>query len=265
MDFYLPPPPSSLPSLHIFLHSSSPFISIPVCHHWDHRNLCVGRVPQILEETQTSLYPGLLHLLLYPGISHDHRGMGTDTKHTSMYVHTDATQQGHLSRRPATLSLNKPTDFCMQSEVAAFRGQAQWVEQESMSLIKPPLAPTASEGKIQAKAGFMHFISVWKLRPWASQRWKNAMDEGCHCKTKPWIVFCNIYVCLCVFVTEWDVHAAAGGHICSLLLFGHHRYLRAGGDILPLWWVRPMLLGLMAFWLKVWSPRSADVSYVSFG
>lgn len=29
---------------------------------------------------------------------------------------------------------------------------------------------------------------------------KNVMEEGCHCKTKPWVVFCNIsvlFVCVC--------------------------------------------------------------------
>lgn len=54
--------------------SSSPIISIPVCHHWDHRDLRVRRVPQILEETQTALHLGLLRLLLHSRVPHDHRG-----------------------------------------------------------------------------------------------------------------------------------------------------------------------------------------------
>lgn len=52
---------------------SPPFST--VCHHWDHRNLGFGWVPQVFEEAQTALHPGLLHLLLHPGISNDHRGM----------------------------------------------------------------------------------------------------------------------------------------------------------------------------------------------
>lgn len=40
------------------------------------------------------------------------------------------------------------------------------------------------------------------------------------------ILRCIFYLFyLCVFVTEWDVHAAVGGHVRSLLLFGHHCYL----------------------------------------
>lgn len=54
-------------------------LSLPVCHHRDHRDLCVGRVPQILAEAQAGLHPGLLRLLLHPGIPHDHRG--TDATH----------------------------------------------------------------------------------------------------------------------------------------------------------------------------------------
>lgn len=44
------------------------------------------------------------------------------------------------------------------------------------------------------------------------------------------------YLCLCW--TERDVHAAAGGHVCSLLLAGHYSHFWAGGNFIPLRWVR---------------------------
>lgn len=46
-----------------------------------------------------------------------------DQEHkTRIYAQIDATQQGHLYWHPATL--NKLTDFCMQSGATAFRGWA---------------------------------------------------------------------------------------------------------------------------------------------
>lgn len=90
--------------LFTFSHISLSLISIPVRHHRDHRNLRVRRVPQILEETQTAVHPGLLRQLLHPRISHDHRG--TTRRHkTYIYicVHTDASPSGGtlaFSRHP---------------------------------------------------------------------------------------------------------------------------------------------------------------------
>lgn len=81
------------------------------------------------------------------------------------------------------------------------------MEQEKLSFIKNPLQ-TASKGKIQV--GFIHFISYDPVQVCVKVK-----DQG------PW----KKTLCLCVFVTEWDVHAAAGGHVCSLLLFGYHCYL----------------------------------------
>lgn len=48
--------------------------SITVCHHWDHRNICLRWVPQVLEETQAGLHADLLCLLFHSGFSYDHRG-----------------------------------------------------------------------------------------------------------------------------------------------------------------------------------------------
>ncbi len=112
IDFSLPYPlfcPFS-PHFSLFLWLISfsplflPIISIPVCHHWDHRNLCVRRVPQILEETQTALHPGLLHLLLHPGISHDHRGTTQTLKRSSVCAHWCHTV-GPLEHSPRALRL----------------------------------------------------------------------------------------------------------------------------------------------------------------
>lgn len=45
--------------------------TIPVCHHRDHSDVHLGRVPQVPAHTQAGLHPGLLHLLLHHGLSND--------------------------------------------------------------------------------------------------------------------------------------------------------------------------------------------------
>lgn len=152
-----------LPSVHTFslAHLFPPFllplISVPVCHHWDHRNLCVRRVPQIFEETQTALHPGLLRLLLHPGISHDHRGK--TQRHTSMYAHTDLTPQRTLKHPPCALWLF----LWISRQISACKAKLQPSEdrlnewnKRGWVLLKSP--QTASDGKIQPK-GFIHVIS----------------------------------------------------------------------------------------------------------
>lgn len=47
---------------------------VPVCHHRDHRDLHLGRVPQVPAHTQAGLHSGLLRLLLHHGLSDDHSG-----------------------------------------------------------------------------------------------------------------------------------------------------------------------------------------------
>lgn len=52
-------------------------------------------------------------------------------------------------------------------------------------------------------------------------------------QVKMWSWGLFVFVCW----TEWDVHAAAGGHVCSLLLAGHYCHFWAGRNLIPLWWV----------------------------
>lgn len=83
-------------SWHLPTVSPIPPNPIPVCHHWDHCNLGVRRIPQVPEETQATLHPGLLCRLLHPGISHDHRGTPYTQKHTFTSIQT---YKAHVSRQ----------------------------------------------------------------------------------------------------------------------------------------------------------------------
>lgn len=67
----------------------------PVCHHWDHCNLCVGWVSKVLEEAQSALHSGLLHLLLHPGVPNDHRGMEKTHIHLFFEGNISAAFRGH--------------------------------------------------------------------------------------------------------------------------------------------------------------------------
>lgn len=66
---------------------------------------------------------------------------------------------------------------------------------------------------------------------------------------KMWIWGLFVFVCW----TEWDVHAATGGHVCRLLLAGHYCHFRAGGNLIPLWWVSLTVwksFSKLYFWIK---------------
>lgn len=146
------------------LFPSSMLISTPVCHHRDHCHLRVGRVPQVLEETQAALHPGLLRLLLHPGISHDHRGTDTDARHTPLQATPMPRGSKYLPQRySATLSLSKVTDSCLQSEVVAPGGQGSvsgtrwWVLLKSRQLQR-----AKSRMKQDASISFL-MISRYKL------------------------------------------------------------------------------------------------------
>lgn len=141
------------------------------------------------------------------------------------------------------LSFNKMADLWMQSVVAAFRKVLlNWPYNDSFSGQNPGKSKThflwSAQDSVKVTPTSMSQVEDMKL--WA------------------------LLKCFCVSVlsTEWDVHAAAGGHICSLLCSGHYCYLWAGGDILPLWWVR---LNPMTFKtsVKVRSPHIDGIRYVS--
>lgn len=72
-----------------------PILFPPVCHHWDHCNLCVRWVSKVLEEAQSALHAGLLHLLLHPGIPNDHRGMKKTHIHLFFEGNSSAAFRGH--------------------------------------------------------------------------------------------------------------------------------------------------------------------------
>lgn len=59
----------------------SPFVCFSVCHHRDHRDLCVRWIPQVFAHAQGPVHSGLLRVLLHHGLSYDHSGNHTAFGH----------------------------------------------------------------------------------------------------------------------------------------------------------------------------------------
>lgn len=143
----------------------------------------------------------------------------------------------------AAPSLNKPTGFCM-SRPSDDR-PSEWNKRPNPIKILPGTF----------RAGFISFLmirykSAWKLRPRTSQRCRNVREEGCHCKTKLWLVFLTLCLCVCDRVgcscCSWWTHSQPPTLWSSLLSSSWWGF--------PTFTVRSCFISWLSTRLKVWSP-----------